>query len=395
MKKNLLLLFAIILTANIAAKPPKPPKGFRWVVNETFSDEFAGTQLDETKWQNYYNGGWQGRKPAWFNPDAIKVEDGFLKIQSGVLDKPKGRNGEYTMYGGAVSSKTKGAHFGYYECRAKASKIAMSTTFWMSNDKVPFVENDSCENDAYSQELDIQECVGGSTTFEKFKYGMNSNTHYRYIKCGEKKETFISKGAHTKLKSPVYEEFHTYGAWWKNENEVTFFADDEPFDTVQFRTDISPKPFKRPMQINMVTETYDWQPAPSNEDLSNNEINTALYDWVRSYKLISIKEKSEEKSPSRIFENAVNVSGKIMDGQLTIAYTYSNNEDCKIIFVVLDTDGKQLQNLNVGALAGYGYDELTSNIKKKYLDKRPLKIKAQMISEINGHVDVLCETVIQ
>lgn len=308
MRKSIFLgVLMFFFTVISFAKPPKPPKGFRWVLNAQFSDEFNGDGLDHSKWMNQFNGGWKGRAPAWFNPEAVFVEEGNLKIKSGVLKQAKGK---YTMYGGAVSSLTQDAHFGYYECKAKASKIAMSTTFWMSNDKVPFTENDDCEDDSYSQELDIQEAVGGSTKFDKFKNGMNSNTHYRYVKCGERKETFISKGTGHILDSPVYEDYHVYGAWWKNAEEVMFYADDVLFDTVEFRKDISQKPFDRPMQINMVTETYDWQPAPSAEDLENPAINTAYYDWVRSYRLVPIHEKIKDTYEVEVFKNTIELSTK-------------------------------------------------------------------------------------
>ena len=116
------------------AKPPIPPKGYRWVINVQFSDEFNGNSLDYSKWNDTF-GDWKGRPPALFVPEAISVKDGTLQIKSGVLKK---RYKDYTIFGGAVSSNTYNAHYGYYECKAKASKIAMSTTFWMSNPKVPF-----------------------------------------------------------------------------------------------------------------------------------------------------------------------------------------------------------------------------------------------------------------
>ena len=249
--KKILILIALYLTGHFSfADPPVPPPGFRWVLNEQFSDEFNSNMLDRSKWNDTF-GNWEGRPPALFIPEAISVKNGTLQIKSGILEN---QYKNYTIFGGAVSSNTYNAHFGYYECRAKASKIAMSTTFWMSNQKVPF-NSSKCTSDSYSQELDIQEAVGGGTTEEKFRNGMNSNTHFRYIKCGAEKEEFISRGTGTKLHSQVSDEFHTYGAWWMNANEVRFYANDQVFDTVMIRTDISNKPFDRPMKINMVTET--------------------------------------------------------------------------------------------------------------------------------------------
>lgn len=263
------------------AKPPKAPKGYRWILCQAFSDEFGGNGLDTLKWNDYFPG-WEGRAPAMFLPEAVSVKEGKLQIKSGVLEHSY-KN--YTIYGGAVTSKKEGAHYGYFECRFKASKIAMSTTFWLSNSKKPF-EPTPCKTDTYSQELDIQECVGGGTVYPKFRNGMNFNTHFRYITCGATKEEFISEGGGGLLASEVSDDYHTYGAWWKDANEVIFYADDMPLDTIRMRTDISERPFDRPMKVNMVTETYNWQPAPSKADLLNDSINTAYYDWVRYYKLV-------------------------------------------------------------------------------------------------------------
>jgi len=369
-----IILFFCISFVTISAKPPKPPKGYRWVINAQFSDEFDGNELDQSKWMNEFNGGWKGRQPAWFNPEAVSVSDGNLKIKSGALSKTKKfGKAEYTMYGGAVSSITKEAHFGYYECKAKASKIAMSTTFWMSNDKVPFTENDDCETDSYSQELDIQEAVGGSTTFEKFRNGMNSNTHYRYVKCGEKKETFISKGSDVKLKSNVYDAYHIYAAWWKDAHEVTFYANDEESETVQFRTDISKKPFDRPMQINMVTETYNWQPAPSVADLENPEINTAYYDWVRSYSLVPINKKTKCSYAAQVFEANVEAKTQLLDATLKLDYTYEANEDCKLYISVKNGD-TTLKSIKLKAYKGLGNDELELKLKSSSAKQVAIKL---------------------
>ncbi len=369
MKTSLLFLILVFVIGSVNAKPPKPPKGYRWVLNVQFSDEFNGDKLDKSKWQNTYNGGWLGRPPAWFNPDAVWVEDGKLKIRSGILSEPKGRNGEYTMYGGAVSSTTREAHFGYYECKAKASQIAMSTTFWMANDKVPF-EGTKSKRDSYSQELDIQEAIGGGTVHAKFKNGMNCNTHYRYIKPGARKEEFISKGTGTILRSNVFDEYHIYAAWWKDANEVLFYANDNLFDTVMIRTDVSQKPFDRPMQINMVTETYDWQPAPNAEDLENMDINTAYYDWVRSYKLIPVNEKYGEEHSVDLYTTEVRIEGVKTKNGLAIDYSYQVNSNATLKMTLIADDSKEILTKNLNVLKGYGHDSaevgLDENLKGTY-----------------------------
>ncbi|MGQ1910320.1 family 16 glycosylhydrolase [Marinifilum sp. RC60d5] len=373
-QKYLLLFLFVFLTTTIFADPPIPPKGYRWVLNGTFSDEFNGNKLDSKKWYDTFNG-WKGRAPAMFIPEAISVKNGNLEIKSGVLDKPVK---DFTIYGGAVCSKSNDAYYGYYECRAKASKIAMSTTFWMSNAKVPYLETED-SRDSYSQELDIQECVGGGTVHKKFRNGMNSNTHFRYVKPGDKRETFMSRGTGAILNSEVSEEFHTYGAWWKNAKEVLFYADNVLHDTVMVRTDISDQPFDRPMKINMVTETYDWQPAPSKEDLLNDEINTAFYDWVRSYELVKVDEKVKLTYKESIFNENIEIIACNKGTSLAIDFTYKANRDRKIEFLLLDKKGNVMHKENLSVYAGYGNSSF--EIKKEKLIRSLYSIQAKYTSK--------------
>lgn len=289
MKKYFLICSLLLLHLWGNTIPPEPPLGFRWVIIKNLSDEFNGEALNENKWNDHHPY-WQGRPPAKFVPEAISVKDGLMQIKNGVLAEP---DGEFKYSGGAVVSKSQDAYLGYYECKTKASKTRMSTTFWMSN-RGANLNSITCANDSYSLELDIQECIGDANKWEGFKKKMNSNTHYWYTDCTGEKITY-SKGSNILLDSDVAENYHIYGAWWKNENEVTFYADDNQSETVFFLTDASNKPFDRPMAINMVTETYSWEAEPRIEVLNDDSRNTSYYDWIRSYKLLPIDSVETEK----------------------------------------------------------------------------------------------------
>lgn len=387
MHTNRLLSFILILSCFqfINATPPKPPVGFRWVLQEDFSDEFNGKRLDRKKWYNYYPG-WQGRPPAMFKKSAVDVKDGNLQIKSGVLRRPKG---PFRIYGGAVQTK-KQAHYGYYECRAKASQIEMSTTFWMSNGKVSFTETD-CTNDAYSQELDIQECIGNATTQEKFRNGMNCNTHFRYIKCDERRETFFSKGAGAILDSEVWEEYHTYAAWWKNPDEVYFYADNQFFAKVKVTKEIKDKPFSRPMHINMVTETYDWQPAPSDEDVSNDSINVAFYDWIRSYKLVAIDEEyTHIETEVEVYKNTL-VLNKVPEtiaglSKLDFECSVSCNEDLPLRFKLIEGKNTIITKLESSAKHGHSTQAQSLPIAFSPSEGKHYKIVAELMSSDSAKV---------
>lgn len=262
------LLLAGLLHAEGA--PPPPPDGYEWNTNPSFSDEFNGTELDGKKWYNHHPR-WRGRAPAMFVSENVSVQDGNLRLTNGMLDHP---HGDFTIGGAAVVSKSKEALYGYYECRMKASSISMSSTFWLSGGSkhIPDVGR-------VGQELDIQETVGGTKNNQKFRNAMNSNTHVWHN--GESN----SKGNHAALSPPTDETFHTYGCWWENASTVHFYCNDQHVGTVTPSTIYAETPFDHPMQLNMVTETYDWETPPTPEEVNNQAINTTLIDWVRAYTL--------------------------------------------------------------------------------------------------------------
>ncbi len=275
----------------VFADPPPAPAGYKWQLTELYSDEFNGNSLDLNKWRKKHPF-WNGRKPAWFNPDAISVGDGYMKITNGVLDDPF--NG-YNIYGGAVTSVNENTKFAYYECRLKASSTRMSTTFWLENRKASLPGG--CGGDTYSQEIDIVETIGDATSFPVFATHQKSNTHFRWSNCNGGNEQFFSKGTTTgpitttnssgqEVNQQSDEGFHTYGAWWQDSKKVTFYLDDKAGETVQFRTDKTPTPFNRGMFICMVTETYDWEQKPTNASLTDPRRNTSYYDWIRVWTLV-------------------------------------------------------------------------------------------------------------
>ena len=251
MIRNVFILALLVGTVSrLFAAPPPAPAGHRWVKDDRFSDEFNGTSLDTNKWFDYHPR-WKGRPPAKFVPSAISVANGLLQISAGVLPQP---DGPFTISGGAVVSRSEEAFYGYYEARMKASKISMSSTFWMSNR--PQREGDA----SISHEIDIVETIGAPHSEPKWARNwnkfMNSNTHFFRRAAGEKED--LSAGGKVSLNPPANEGFHTCGAWWVDANTIRFYLDDEYQFTLHPKTNFSTTPFNRPMQINMVCETYDW-----------------------------------------------------------------------------------------------------------------------------------------
>jgi hypothetical protein len=257
---------------------PEPPDGFEWAVDTRFSDDFEGKLLDLTKWNDHHLY-WKGRPPAKFMPEAVSVKEGNLRIRTGVLDDP---DGDFYLQGGAVTSKSEQAHFGYYECRMKASLISMSSTFWMSGHRT------ESDYPRYSQELDIQEAIGGALRWPNFKTRMNSNTHMHVLPGPGEEQVIYSKGGNTPLSSNAGDDYHIYGAWWIDANTIQFYYNGEYRFTINPDTTVSKTPMANPMWINMVVETYDWEYTPSGIQVQDTTKNTTYYDWVRVFTLKEI-----------------------------------------------------------------------------------------------------------
>jgi hypothetical protein len=126
--------------------------------------------------------------------------------------------------------------------------------------------------------------VGGGKRQPQRRNFMKANTHY-FFRQGQNKSDKATPGD-CAITPPADEAFHVYGAWWVDANTVRFYHNDEFKFVRQPSTLHAAKPFDRPMHINMVTETYDWETPPTPEELADNFKNTTYYDWVRAYMLV-------------------------------------------------------------------------------------------------------------
>ncbi|WP_139957601.1 family 16 glycosylhydrolase [Flavicella sediminum] len=253
-------------------------EGKKWKLVKNMSDEFNKKRLDPSKWLT--SGGWIGRAPGLFMEDNISVKNGSLHITAYKLPAPITKHNKVFTHGGGYVGSTESLTYGYYECRMKANKTFMSSTFWLINEGKNL---SGC--DKRTVELDIQECVGEINNkkpfAQNFDQSMHANTHSRNIPegCDYAKAT---AGVNQNLDSgKVYDDYHTYGAWWKSKTEVQFFLDGKLIKTVT-----PPADFDIPMHLRMVVETYDWNPVPADGGMTGNEKErTTSYDWVRVWRL--------------------------------------------------------------------------------------------------------------
>lgn len=255
-----------------------PSPESKWKLVENLSDEFNGEKIDDNKWYNTVPGGWIGRAPGLFKANTVSMKDGNLMVTVDKLPEKEVIKGkEFTHAGAHIQSKTVANIGQYFECRMKANKTFMSSTFWLINDWNSF---EGCDNRV--TELDIQEAVGFINTDKEFSQTfnqrMNSNTHSRHVTCDDSVGTVGSK---VPLGGFAYDEFHVFGCWWKSPREILFFLDGKHVNTVEPVAD-----FDLPMYMKLVVETYNWNPVPDDGGMNmSKEDRTTYYDWVRTWEL--------------------------------------------------------------------------------------------------------------
>lgn len=246
-----------------------------WVKVEVMSDEFNGSVLDATKWQDHPIGNgwtWIGRPPALFKAENVRVHNGNMNVTVSKLPEAVKRKGKlYTHQGAIVRSRHAGQVGWYYETRMKANQTVMSSTFWLMT-----------KSDGEKKlELDIQETVGRTTEktaswAKKWDQIFHSNMIHRVNK-NNPEPTQIQGEYVTETKN--WERYYVYGAWWKSPTEVRFYLDGK------YVYSITPSiEFDVPSYLQMAIETYDWNPIPDDGGLvesGTKEQRTTKYDWIR------------------------------------------------------------------------------------------------------------------
>ncbi len=364
-------------TTEVIKSIPLPPLNQRWVVNEQYSDEFNGEDLDEQKWHRVHPT-WMGRQPGLFVAENVSFRDGCMVLKGEKMERDTIINGtKFNVSCAAVISKKREAHYGYYECRFKANKTTLSSTFWLSTPGVTFPtegrQPEGSESGVFRQELDICECIGRTGDFQGkiFAQGMNANMHYWFTPEGEPIEDQRAKEC--RISRPdgalLSEDFNTFGCWWRDSESASFYLNNEQESHRQFiarKTHKDPydNPFRftEPMTLNLVVETYPypWIELPNDEELADPELNSTLYDWVRSYILVDATDANAGAAPMEMFSDIVHIESKSITTPLLVQYTAP--VDRQIVLSLYDKSGKRVKQEVISAPAGYASLEISSEI---------------------------------
>lgn len=276
-----LLLLALIPLRSYAQTPASDPQNTKnWKLLDEFSDDFNGTQIDDSKWYDY-NPQWKGRKPGYFSRDNVNVQNGYLQLTAKYEDLAEMPDGYHTYTTAAVKSKGT-VKYGYFEIRCQSMTSSASSAFWL-------YENTT---DNWT-EIDIFE-IGGTAKNEE--NAINTNVHVFHTPTDD-----THWQIHKKLTVPFkhHEEFHTYGLEWDEEN-IKWFVDGELYRSIPNTN------WHFPLTINMDSETFpDWFGLPDPSDLPA----TYKIDYVRTWQ-VSDEEVTEPTVPEEKTSN-VDISGEL------------------------------------------------------------------------------------
>jgi len=173
-----------------------------------WEDHFEGGELNPNKWDVRGVG---PRAIGYVSPEAVKVEDGLLKL----LAFEKDGN---ILIGAVGTQNHLMTRYGYFECRAKLQQSAGNwAAFWIQSPLIAKGEDPA----EYGAEIDILE------HFKKLGTDIVShNVHWAY---GPNQQ---STGGMQSYLEGVSEGFHTFALEWTPE-QYTFFVDGYKFYEVK------------------------------------------------------------------------------------------------------------------------------------------------------------------
>ena len=165
-----------------------------------WEDQFNGNTLDSQKWAVRGIG---PRALGFVSPEAVKVENGFLKLSAlkrvdSILISAIGTQGRFMT------------KYGYFECRAQLQKSpGVWAAFWIQSSEISKGEDPS----RYGAEIDIMEF------FKKLGTDIVShNVHWAY---GPHQQSTHGMQSYRK---GVSEGFHTFGVEWLPDRYI-FYVD--------------------------------------------------------------------------------------------------------------------------------------------------------------------------
>lgn len=232
-----------------------------WVKFDPMWDEFDKSALDTNKWTvgMYW---WQGRQPAWFNPQNVEVRNGQLHLtmrREAVPPEMQARG--YHDYTSAALHTTARSSYGYYEVKARPMNSGGSSSFW-------FQQEDPKAFPGWATEIDVFELCGKSATHDR-RYYMTL-----HVSATPDEKRHWQVGTYWEAPRRFAEEFHVFGFDW-DRAELRWYVDGVLVHTVQNTH------WHHPLFLIFDSETMpEWFGMPNDADLPS----TFSIEYVRAWK---------------------------------------------------------------------------------------------------------------
>ena len=258
------------------------PVGKRWQKLESMSDEF-NSGFDTTKWAVSF---WNYEAPNFNKTENTGVVDGNLWIKATLASDHE--TNERWFETARVLSIAKTKFPVYIESRIKAASISAYNTFWLNNgdadnrDEIDIIENNA--NPTYTG-------IGNNGQFVYADYPWHMASQYFIVKNGiterrsgdSDNRSDISEN--NTLKGVAWDDdYHVFGAWWKDANNVQFYLNGEPVGSIRTTQNFT---LDQQILFDLWTSHEPWVGGlPAKSELANDSINTMYVDWVRTWQLV-------------------------------------------------------------------------------------------------------------
>ena len=260
-----------------------------WVYQDSLSDEFNGADFDRNVWHNMGEGGdfkgqWKGRAPSQYNPDNVRVENGYLHITSRwqpdydfAEDGPRGNATSDIGYGKIAPVTTAALlgkntyKYGYMEMRAKKADAPISSSFWTTGSGgetdafESFGQNPKNRWSERRLHTSLHDWRKGSETFGKRIWDISHILDFR-----------------------VADDFNVYGFEW-DPNYLSIYINGGLVKCMS-REELGERwVATAPHKIWIDSEIFDWEVAPS--ELSQVDFGDDGVDFVVDYARVFKREE--------------------------------------------------------------------------------------------------------
>ncbi len=264
-----LTVFAIALGLLLAgcAHTPHTPKSPRWEL--TFSDEFDGAEVDQSKWEVLTRKDSHNNEKQYYLPEQASIVDGMLRITA--TDEPY----DGKAYRSARLESWFTQAYGRFEARAKIPTTkGIWPAFWLLPRTAKW---------PHGGEIDIMEHAGSQPerVICAFHFANDAGEH-EYVDQQYPAEDTVDKT----VRFP--DEFHVYAAQW-SPDEMMFFIDGvEIYRVNKDRVPVSSTPMCIILNI-AVGGWFDGDPDETTVFPQHFDI-----DYVRVYRRTGVDKVADE-----------------------------------------------------------------------------------------------------